>query len=443
MTLTKILSPLVGFTIAVSGIAQAGIYYDDGAQCIRVIDFPKNTPCTLQRLLYMDSLYGWNKMTYDEATDTYTLTADLWIGLNDGSDTYFEIGSEQHPRETLIMRGNLVVYPYWIEAENREQRYWTAPQAVNRLTIGMPGDESVTAALKFEEQGQAGQTLFLGRFTTPDGKLRQGHGGQLHVHHGTITSATPEPGREFGGKSAVGGMILCGDSVVLDHATLSRISGAATYGMGHNGKVAHTLFDRVGTAIINGEHDLVGCTFRNCRVAIRDYGSLDAVLTDCVFQNNEHNWTLTFSNKGLVCIDCTYDRPRKGDVYRCWKNARTGQMQYPIFTSKRHVIVEVVDQTGKPLQTATVEVRCEQQTPEVSLNTTQETDENGRTPGKGDDRAILLVETVKQATDVPNQPKVTEFTYSIEAQAKGFAPGKLQNFRPNESWQIVRILLKR
>jgi len=434
---------LLGLMIAIACVAHASVFRDDEAHCIRVVDFPKDTPCTLQRLLQMDRLCAWGKVVHDPEQDTYTITGDLCIGLNDGTETYFQIGSREHPHETLIMQGSLVVHPYWIEGQNREEVYWKVPEAVNRLTIGVPGDDSVRAALKFDDKAGAGYTLSLGAYRATDGTLKRGHGGQLHVHYGIITSVTQEPGCEFGPQSGVGGMHLGGDSVVLDHATLSWIAGAATYGMGHNAMVHDSLFDHVGTAIINGKHDLVGCTFSNCEVAIKDYGSLDAVLTDCVFQSNDHNWTLTYSDKGLVCIDCTYDQPPKGNVYQCWKSKRTGQMQYPSFISKRHIVVEVVDEAGKPVPEALVKVRCEQESAEIAENATQETSKLGRTPAKGEDGAILLVEVVKQATDVPNEPKVTEFTYSIEASAEGFAPAKLQDFRPTQSWQVFRIVLRK
>lgn len=434
---------LLGLLTGIACVAHASVFHDDEARCIRVVDFPEDTPCTLERLLYMDRLCGWGKVVYEQDTDTYIITGDLSVGSNDGTDSCFQIGSRRHPRETLVMRGNLVVHPYWIEGENREEVHWKAPEAVNRLTIGVPGEDSVAAALKFDDKAGAGYTLSLGAYRAADGTLKRGHGGQLHVHYGAITSATAKPDGEFGSKSGVGGMHLGGDSVVLDHATLSWMAGAATYGMGHNAMVHDSLFDHVGTAIINGKHDLVGCTFSNCEVAIKDYGSLDAVLTDCVLQGNEHNWTLTYSDKGLVCIDCAYDQPRKGNVYQCWENTRTGQTQYPSFISKRHIVVEVVDEAGKPVPEALVKVRCEQETTEIAENATQETSKLGRTPAKGEDGAILLVEVVKQATDVPNQPKVTEFTYSIEASAEGFAPAKLQRFQPIQSWQVVRIVLRK
>ena len=440
--ITKARLPLLlGLLMGSACLARASIYYDEEARCIRVVDFPEHAPCTLERLLYMDRLCGWGKVVHEPQQDSYTVTGDLWVGSNDGTDTYLQIAGPEHPHETLIMRGNLLVYPYWIEGENPEEHYSKMPEAVNRLTVGVPGDASVAGALKFLDEADAGYSLSVGRFPLPDGSLGQGYGGQLHVYHGTITSATPEPGGQFGASSPIGGMNLCGNSVVLDHATLSWIAGAATYGMGYNGKVAHTLFEHLGTAIINGKHDLVGCTFSNCEVAVRDYGSLDAVLTDCIFRDNDQNWTLTFSDRGLVCIDCTYDEPRKGNVYQAWRNKNTGQMQYPSFVSKRHTVVEVVDQAGQPVPGALVKVRCEQATSEIAENATQRTNQLGRTPTRGEDGAILLVEVVKQATEVPNQPKVTELTYAMEASAEGYAPGRLEHFRPVESWQVVRIVL--
>jgi hypothetical protein len=106
-------------------------------------------------------------------------------------------------------------------------------------------------------------------------------------------------------------------------------------------------------------------------------------------------------------------------------------------------VVEVVDEAGKPVPEALVKVRCEQETSEIAENATQRTNQLGRTPARGEGGAILLAEVVKQATEVPNEPKVTEFTYSIEASTEGRAPGKIEHFRPTQSWQVVRIVLRK
>jgi len=431
---------LIVFFIAAAAAGHAGIYYDDAAQCIRVVDFPQYRPCTLQQLLYMDRLYGWDKVSYDQPSDTYAIAADLFVGNNDGTETYLQIGSRAHPRETLVMRGRLVVCAYWIAGQNRESSHWKAKHCTNRLTLGVAGDSSVRPALKFDDPKRAGYTLVLGSYAGTDGKLARGYGGQLYVHYATITSATNQP---FGPKRGSASMFLIGDRVVLDHATISNTASAATYGMDANAQVRDTVFERCGAAIINGKHDLQRCTFRRCGIAIRDYGSLDAVLTDCTFEDNDHNWTLAYTNKGLVCIDCKWGPPRRGDLYQCWRSRRTKKLQYPSFVSKRHVVVEVVDHRGKPVSKAKVRVRSEQETWAASENIVQTTNAVGRTHGQGEKEAILLVEIVKQATDVKNRPKVTECSYTIEASAKGFKPASLEGFRPKKGWQTVRIVLSR
>lgn len=425
--------------VVVASTAPAAIYYDASRQAIRIVDFPADSPCTLARLLAMDRLYGWNKVACDPATDTTTVTGDLWIGSNDGTETYLQVGSPEHPRETLVMQGNLVLHPYWIAGDNREDDYWKAPKRANRVTVGVAGRPEINAALKFRDEARAGYTLYLGRFPVPPAPPRSMSGGQLCVHNSLITSALAD--KPFGLKVEHYGMNLTGDMVVLEHATLSRVRGAATYGMDSaHGRVSDTTFDHVGTAIINGKHDLTRCTFTNCGVAIRDYGCLDAVLTDCIFRDNDQNWTLMYSDKGLVCIDCTWTPPRQPDTYQCWKNPQ-GKTQYPSFTSLRHVIIEVVDEAGKPVPGAVVRIRPEAGAPELSQNTTPTTDQQGRTPGRGMEGAVLLAEVVKQANDQPNQPRTTEFSYSLETTAKGLAPAKLTGFRPTQSWQVVKVTL--
>ena len=413
---------------------DAAIFHDDQTQCIRVIDFPAHSPCTLARLLTMDKLYGWGKVSYEPNANTYTITSDLCIGGNDGTETHFQVGSAARPGETLVMKGRLIVHPYWIAGENPESTHWRAEPRTNRLTIGMRGETTTQAALKFD--GKYG--LMVGRAPRAKGKLVVGHGGQLYVHHGRITSARPD---EPCGDRQVS-MCLAGDRIVLDHATLSRMRGFMTYGMGRNAQVSHTVFEHGGSAIINGQHDLKGCTFRNCGVAIRDYGSLDAILTGCTFEGNEHNWTLTFTRHGLVCVDCTWDEPAKGDVYKSWVNRRTKVKQYPSFVSKRHIVVEVVDTEGRPVAGANVRVRSEQGASAMAENALQTTDKLGRTHSRGSADAILLAELTKRSTDIDNQPETDVCSYTIEAQADGTARAVIKGFRPTTSWQVVRLALK-
>ena len=60
---------LLGLMIGIACVAHASVFHDDEAHCIRVVDFPKDTPCTLQRLLQMDRLYAWGKVVHDPEQD--------------------------------------------------------------------------------------------------------------------------------------------------------------------------------------------------------------------------------------------------------------------------------------------------------------------------------------------------------------------------------------
>ena len=69
------------------------------------------------------------------------------------------------------------------------------------------------------------------------------------------------------------------------------------------------------------------------------------------------------------------------------------------------------------------------------------TGENGCTPGKDQEKAVLLTEMMKQATDTPNTPKTTEYSYTITAEVNG-QKAVINNYKPERSWQNIRITLK-
>ena len=429
-----ILLPLV---LVAMGPSDAGVFYLPEKSAIWVTDYPEAWPCTMARLLALDQMNGWGRIAYDQEADAYTIDCHLWIGANDGSNTYLQLGSKQHPGETLILRGNLVVYPYYIQGENPGKDPRDAPHEVNRLTIGVEDDPSISAALKIDSRPDARHTIYVGRLPN---EQRLQHGGQFHVYHGTVTANIQDRDHAVGtGKQRV---ILTGDSIVLKHATYSWMGGVAAYGMyAGNAVVEDSLFDNCGTVIYNGLQDLKRCIFRNCQRAVNDAGALDAVLTECVFEQNEQNWYLAHSKQGLVAIDCTYDQPRKGNWYRSWVNPQTGKAQYPSFTSRRHIIVEVVDEGGKPVPKAVVETTCQQGDWGAVDNRKAATDIEGKTPGKGDKGAILLTEVIEKATDQPGQPEVKEYSYQIKVSAPGLKGVSIKNFRPKESWKVLRVIL--
>ena len=413
-------------------MSQAGIFYDEEKNVIRVIDYPEELPCTMKKLFLMDRMNGWGKVIYDKKTDTYTINCSLWIGANDTTATYFRIGSKEHPKETIVLNGDLVVYPWYIKGQTTKVK-----RRVNRLTLGSPDDKTISVTLKIDSKPGNEHNIYIGAI--PAKKVIRGSGGQLHVYNSTITAAVQDKEHSIG--TAGLSSYLTGDSIIFKNAVYSWVKGIAGYGMGAaNSTIEDCTFEHCGSVIIDGKQVIKGCTFRNVNVAVLDWGSLDAVLTDCVFENNNHNWDLRYTAKGVVFIDCKMGTPKKGNI--CFGDTRYASTKghYPSSTLRRHIIVEVVDLTGKPIKGVSVEVVCEQGVFDTVDNGKLMTDETGKTPGKGEAKVILLTEVIEKATDIRNKPEVTEYSYQIKV-SKNDKSTSIKDFKPTENWKIVRIVI--
>ena len=428
---------LLSLLLAGYPLASGAISFRADLNRVSISDFPQAAPCTPARVWQADRLHGWGKVTYDPATDTYTVDADLHIGSNEGTHTYFQIGSPSHPREALHVRGNVVVQPDWVQGENEGNRWWLVKRRfVNRLTLGDPDDPSVRAALRLASSSEARRNLAIGSLRA------NAHGGQLHVYHSMIGAITPDP------EHRLGHVVMVGNSIVLRDTAISRVAGVMTTGAGPGPKRTYSIenvrFEHGGVGIGNGTQRHTGSVFRDLDIAVRDYGCLDAVLTNCRFEGNRRNWSLKYSDKGLTCIDCSWTTPTEGDEYQAWTHRKTGKRQYPSFVSRRHIAVAVVDHADQPVPGANVQVRCEQSdAAHLVTHPRQVTDALGRTPSQGQSRAILLTETVIRATDTPNQPSVTHYRYAIIATASGYEPTRVEAFAPQHSWQVVTLKLRK
>ena len=107
---------------------------------------------------------------------------------------------------------------------------------------------------------------------------------------------------------------------------------------------------------------------------------------------------------------------------------------------RRHLVVEVVDGAGQPVKEAKVSFQPEQPDCDLILRPTFTTDAQGRTPGKGQAKALLLTEFVKIATDTPDQPETKIFTYTIIAE-KGGKRATITEVKPETSWKVVTLKL--
>jgi len=417
--------------------AHGGVFLVPERNALWIIDYPPARPCSLSQLAEVDRALGWGRVSYDRDTSTCTVTGDLIIGANDGSETVLKIGSAERPRETLVMAGNLYIHPYFVAGEN-QGRYWRAPRRMNVVVVGDRANKRIRASLKFACSPEERFTLRCGRMPWIESSLQ--HGGGLYVHNSQIAPLSSAPGCEIG--DGVEGVYLEG-STVLDNARIGGVSGML-YRMGPGVNrdciVRNTTFERVDVPIAGGVRKASRCRFINCGTAIMDRGSLDLELTDCVFEGNGQNWSLTYSNKGLVCIDCEWDTPRKANPYRVWTD-RAGKKRHPKLTNRRHVVVEVLDAAGKPVEGATVSFRSEQEGCDLLQNRTFATGKDGRTPGRGQGRAMQLTEYIKTATDIPDKPAVKFFSYTINAEKRGRSVA-VQNVRPDRSWRTVPLTLE-
>ncbi len=419
--------------------APALTRYEPDSDTIWVYDYPRRLPCTPARLLAADRMFEWNRIAYDATTDTYTVNANLRVGNADGSDTFFQLGSPAQPRETLRMKGNLILFPETITGQMRR-----GPKGVNRITIGVPDNPDVRAALLFHNAPTQHHTLLSGGFVQgPDTASRvAAYGGQFCVYHGTVSAAVPDRPHAIG---AAGGRHLYlpgawGGLVVLRQATVSWVAGVIGFGLDARASdLDGTVFEDSGYGLINGRQAATNCVFRRLGVAVKDWGGpLDVLLTDCVFEDNGANWSL--SRGRLRCVDCAFGAPRQGNRYDSWPEQRAGKTPYAYMQSSRHLVVEVREADGKPVPRARVEAT----TPSDPLaRLVALTDAQGRTPGRGSDRALLLTERVETATAVTNQPAITPYRWRLSISATNYAPAVIQDLAPDTSWRVIPVTLNR
>ncbi len=417
--------------------ASAGVYLDPARDAIVVRDYPPAAPCTLPRLAACDRAYGWGRVAYDAVAQTCAISGDLIIGANDGTETVLQVGSAERPQESLVMRGNLYVHPYFIQGENGEV-YWKAPQRTNALFLGDRTNQSINASLLFACTPTDRWTLFCGRLPWQAGVLQWGGG--LYVYNSRIAPLDPAPGCEIGDGRE--GVYLEG-STVLENARISGVKGMLyRMGPGVNKEFAvrNTVFDHVATPLAGAADRMENCTFRNCGTAVLDRGGLKTELTGCIFNNNERNWSLTYSGDGLTLVDCEWDAPRLGDIQRAYVKS-DGTKNHPKLIVRRHVIVEVLDGGGRPVEQAEVSFRPQFDGCDL-LRRRIKTGSAGRTPGRdAPAQALLLTDYMLTATDTPDRPERLDAIYTITAAGAGKCAAA-ENVRADRAWKTVTVTLK-
>ena len=402
-----------------ASVAQAAVEYLPDKNVLWVKDYPAEWPCTPQLLARIDRTFGWGKVAYDESTDTCTVTCSLWIGRNDGSDTYFQVGSNAHPKQTLIVNGDVRVHPTWLVGENPDMAHHQkrALGRVNRLTLGVKGQPGINAQLLIDNRQRAGHTLIVGGFS---GYTTKNYGGQLCVYNSTIAAF----GDALIGEAKRTQPVHCGgkDLLELVNATVRGVRGRAFGQNLTSGLFEGCQFDNCGIAVQgNYQKALRGCTFTHCGTAIIPGSRNPLALHNCEFADNKANWSVPYQR--LVAIDCTVDSYGKGSY-----SAERGTF----FISKRHVVVRVIDPAGKPAKRAAVRAVAPVEPAAGEFDSWHAvTGADGRTPSPGSKGALLLSEVLVRAPkEKGGQPTRVTYRYTITARA-GKRTAQLDGFAPS------------
>ncbi len=410
--------------------AHAVCLYQREAHAIWIYDYSEDLPARPQHLLFFDRINNWGLVSHDAARDTYTVNANLWIGRNDGSDTVFQLGAPDRTNETLVLNGNLVIYPARIAGENPPGYIG----GVHRLSLGRPDWPGVRARLLFDNAPGRRHTLHTGAYYRERMTGAVSLSGQLRVYGGTLSAAAAD-------RPMYTHLYMYLAEVILDRAVLSRCAGTLAYGAGNGNysvfRVTDSVFEHADGAVSWGRQTMTGAVFRNLETALGGANiALTAILTDCQFQDNGANWSLAGLGGGrLFLVDCDIQPPLKGNRYPA---RATGAPDVKVLSS-RHVRVRVVDAGGRPVPGARVEARCE---PDAGRRVAAVTGTDGWTPGRGAPDPLLLDEWEETPGLAENQPERREFQYTLGVAAPRPAAVPVSAFQPTQSWAEITLALR-
>lgn len=419
----------LGWWWSFAGLAAGIVTYEPESRIIRVQSFPEITPATLDVLAAADKSNGWGVVLYDQSTDTYKVNASLYIGDTNDLGTYVQIGRKGHSHETVIVKGDVWIKPPQKSLKKSDDSGFAI---ANRLTIGDPADANIQAVLKIDCSRPAEYGVLLGSRLPGRDAVR---GGDLYVYNSTITAATPNKQHIAAGNKKIGAETPAwayAADIILVNARISWLTQAGGLQYRSNDeKLNNTVFEHVDMVLANGGQRARNCVFRGCGVVLAEGGCLTALAIECVFTNNDHNWTIGGKGclgRGVTLIDCQvglqkqtvkiqkYDVPRETALKYRINNL------YPACTDYITLPVKVTDRRGSPLPLAAVSVACPEDKEAVAVrNGYALTDAQGLTPADPES-AILIARRRVQATDDPTHPKTLSYVYVLAVQAPGCQP---------------------
>jgi hypothetical protein len=420
---------IIATLVGAATVSRADITYDAARRTITVTGFSQGSPGTLQDVLRKSDEQNWGVVAYDEATQTFTLNTSLVIGSDDGTSTWFRIGTPEHPREALVLQGDLKV------AEPKKGAGYRQYTAHNVLWIGDEANEQIAPTVRFncQKDGQYG-------FFVPDGNV-------LRISHATLGGASQDRQR----------LARCDVKCADAHTTDSTIEWVGGWGMLHSFNslewfgpgLKRVTFQHGGIAIANGTHWLEDCVFRDCDVGIYDWGCIDATLVRCRFEGNKRNWDLYPTPYGIVAIDCTVGPEREPGPHLRRRQYAAGRWNHPWFIAKRHIVVKVTDEAGKPVPGALVTLTESNGKVEGIEHGVAKTDANGKTPAPFEYGALLVLDYGYRATDdaaSTDSPDCRiasyDYRYTLTIAADGYREAVVKEVDPDQSWVEKTVVLK-
>jgi len=390
-----------------ASLVAGEITYDREARIVHLTGFNREDPCTLDQL----SASAREVLGHDAASDTYVLNANLHVGANDGSETFLRIGSRAHPRERLVIKGDLVV-------REPKKRGYQVYQAHNGLTIGSPDDMTIQPTVLFDCKSPAEFRLDV-----------QG-GNFLDIHNATVSALKKERSARYellvdvrarsGGVRVVNSTISWFTTVMLPSA---------------DGQVRGITFEYGGE--LRGITYLEDCTIRHLDDGVRDHGALLATLVRCRFENNTHNWQLLYTHWGIMAIDCVLGEPQKPSRIRGYTWPKTGRVSRPTFIAKRHLVVVVRDKAGRPIPNVTVRLSCEQDDLSAVQHGQAQTDREGLTSAPASGRALFVTDYA-----IRSDEHRRDYTYALRVTAPGYEAAATTGIDPSAASQVAETTLR-
>jgi len=398
--------------------ARGEIAFDPRTRSVLVTGFPADRPATLEDLRAADRAGKWGIVQHRQTTETTTLDAGLRIGQSDGTSSFLRIGCREQPSETLVVKGDV-----WIRSP-REKSYATY-EGQNGLLLGVEGGGAVSGVLKFDcaKAGEFG--------------LKADRGTTLRCVNSQITAAVPDRAHAWRGAVAFspGGEFAAVNSLFSHFDHLYPFETV-------DGVVRGCVFEHGLFPVGNGAGRFEDCTFRNLETALLDGGCLDVTLLRCRFQDNHWNWRLMHTQFGIRAVDCSFGEPRSKEVVCSrWNNPQTGQWQYPMMFSQRHIVVSVRDASGRPVVGARVSAINAEGDASAVVHGSAVTGPDGRTPGLRSGKALFLTEFLVRATEDAHRPLQQRYTYTLTVSADDHALVRIEGVHPEETWTVKEVVL--